>query len=175
MKCENCEKEHDGSYGSGRFCSSKCARGFSTKSKRKEINEKVSKTLKVYDQNYCSICGKEISHKNNTKICFDCRSKYKKYDNQYYYLKDFRKRLKEKAVEYKGGKCVICGYNKSLRALDFHHVDETKKDFSISRNTNRSWESIKKELDKCILVCSNCHREIHDSYIEDVDLSKYLN
>lgn len=45
MKCENCEIEHDGYYGSGRFCSSKCARGFSTKSNRKEINKKVSKTL----------------------------------------------------------------------------------------------------------------------------------
>lgn len=41
-KCENCKNEHDGSYGSGRFCTSKCARGFSTKAKRKEINEKVS-------------------------------------------------------------------------------------------------------------------------------------
>ena len=45
MKCENCEQDHDGSYGSGRFCSTKCSRGFSTKSKRKEINEKVSKAL----------------------------------------------------------------------------------------------------------------------------------
>ena len=43
--CENCKEEHDGNYGSGRFCSSKCARGFATKAKRKEINEKVSKAL----------------------------------------------------------------------------------------------------------------------------------
>jgi Zn finger protein HypA/HybF involved in hydrogenase expression len=45
MKCENCDHDHDGSYGAGRFCSSKCARGFSTKSKRIEISEKVSRTL----------------------------------------------------------------------------------------------------------------------------------
>lgn len=45
MTCENCGKKHDGAYGSGRFCSAKCARGFSTKKKRKEINEKVSKKL----------------------------------------------------------------------------------------------------------------------------------
>jgi len=43
--CENCEKSHDGTYGSGRFCSTKCSRGFSTKAKRKEINEKVSSKL----------------------------------------------------------------------------------------------------------------------------------
>jgi len=46
MKCENCESEHNGDYGSGRFCSSKCARGFSTKEKRQEINEKVGKKLR---------------------------------------------------------------------------------------------------------------------------------
>jgi len=46
LRCENCGKEHDGTYGSGRFCSSKCARGFSTKAKRKEINKKVSISLK---------------------------------------------------------------------------------------------------------------------------------
>ncbi len=46
MYCENCEKEHEGSYGSGRFCCCKCARGFATKNKRKEINEKVSQKLK---------------------------------------------------------------------------------------------------------------------------------
>jgi len=45
MYCENCEKEHDGSYGSGRFCDKKCACVFSTKSKRKEINAKISETL----------------------------------------------------------------------------------------------------------------------------------
>ena len=45
MKCEYCGKEHDGSYGKGRFCSASCARGFSTKAKRKEINEKVSKKI----------------------------------------------------------------------------------------------------------------------------------
>ena len=52
MICENCKKEHDGSYGSGRFCSSKCARAFSTKIKRKEINEKVSllKENKIHEK-----------------------------------------------------------------------------------------------------------------------------
>jgi hypothetical protein len=46
MKCENCKNGHNGNYGSGRFCSSKCARGFSTKVKRKEINEKISNSMK---------------------------------------------------------------------------------------------------------------------------------
>ena len=50
-KCENCGDEHDGTYGSGRFCSTKCSRGFSTKAKRKEINKKISHTIKSKIEN----------------------------------------------------------------------------------------------------------------------------
>ena len=77
-----------------------------------------------------------------------------------------RKKIKEKAIEYKGGKCVICGYNKCQGALEFHHIDTSKKNFSISSTgMTRSWEKIKIELDKCICVCANCHREIHSGLI----------
>lgn len=73
-----------------------------------------------------------------------------------------RKKLREMAREYKGGKCVICGYKKYSGALDFHHLNPTKKDFGLStRGLTRSWEKIKKEIDKCVLVCANCHRELH--------------
>jgi hypothetical protein len=73
-----------------------------------------------------------------------------------------RKKLKILAVEYKGGKCEKCGYNKFIGALEFHHLDPKEKDFSISDSgSTRSWERLKKELDKCIIVCSNCHKEIH--------------
>lgn len=74
-----------------------------------------------------------------------------------------RERLKINAIEYKGGKCIKCGYNKSNRALTFHHLDPNEKDFGIShKGYTRSWEKIKNELDKCILVCANCHMEIHE-------------
>lgn len=65
-----------------------------------------------------------------------------------------------KMVEYKGGKCEICGYNKCIEALEFHHINPKEKDFSISGGT-KSFNTLKPELDKCILVCANCHREIH--------------
>jgi len=66
------------------------------------------------------------------------------------------------AREYKGGKCMICGYTKYPGSLDFHHLDPKQKEFGISvRGLTRSWEKIRKEIDKCILVCANCHREIH--------------
>ena len=79
----------------------------------------------------------------------------------YRHVKNHRNRLKEKLVEYKGGKCEICGYDKCIEALEFHHLNPEEKDFSISSYSTLSFENLKKEVDKCILVCANCHREIH--------------
>jgi 5-methylcytosine-specific restriction endonuclease McrA len=76
--------------------------------------------------------------------------------------------LKEKAIEYKGGACQECGYNKSTRALEFHHLDPNKKDFGISASGyTRSWEKVKEELNKCVMLCANCHAEKHEE-IENV-------
>jgi hypothetical protein len=73
-----------------------------------------------------------------------------------------RDKLKQKAINYKGGKCEKCGYSKCTAALDFHHVEPEHKDFAIAKSgITRSWDKIKIELDKCILVCANCHREEH--------------
>ncbi len=67
--------------------------------------------------------------------------------------------LKEQAVAYLGGKCRCCGYDKCLASLDFHHRDPREKDFEIGGAT--SWESVMSELQKTLLLCSNCHRETH--------------
>ena len=72
-----------------------------------------------------------------------------------------RRKIKTLAIEYKGGECQICGYKKYPGALDLHHLNPNEKDFGIAdKGYTRSWEIIKAELDKCILVCANCHREI---------------
>jgi DNA-binding CsgD family transcriptional regulator len=78
---------------------------------------------------------------------------------------NYRKRVKQKLVDYKGGKCQICGYNRCIKALEFHHCNPLEKDFTISGKTWK-FETLKKEVDKCILVCSNCHKEIHDGLIK---------
>ena len=73
-----------------------------------------------------------------------------------------RGRLNRKTyVDYKGGKCEKCGYNKCIEALDFHHRDKNGKDLKFK--TIRYWgiEKAKKELDKCVLLCCRCHREEH--------------
>lgn len=73
-----------------------------------------------------------------------------------------QRKFKEKCLSYKGGACERCGYNKCVNALEFHHILSDKKDFNISNCKLTTFnEAIKKELDKCKLLCANCHREIH--------------
>lgn len=77
-------------------------------------------------------------------------------------VKKRRNSLKLKAIEYKGGGCERCGYNKCVGAIEFHHMNPETKSFGIgSSGYTRSWERIKKELDKCNILCANCHREEH--------------
>ncbi|AFH21427.1 HNH endonuclease [Cronobacter phage CR3] len=79
----------------------------------------------------------------------------------------FRRNIKEKAIDYKGGECNVCGYNKCHAALEFHHLDPNEKDFAIGGSgLTRPFKDIKKELDKCVMLCSNCHREVHAGLIE---------
>ena len=72
-----------------------------------------------------------------------------------------RKKIKTLAVEYKGGKCQICGYSKCIGALELHHINSKDKSFGIGeKGYTRSWDKVRNELDKCILLCANCHREV---------------
>ena len=82
--------------------------------------------------------------------------------------------IKQAAVQYLGGKCAICGYDKTLAALEVHHRDPQEKDFVISATLN--WDRIVPELDKCVLLCANCHREVHDGWHPeylDIDDDEY--
>ena len=116
----------------------------------------------------CGRCKEEKSDENFYKrkdsktltcYCKDCLRK-----NSLIRMNIF----KEQCVEYKGGKCEMCGYNYSNAALDFHHIDPNEKEFAIAESKvldfNKHYVKITKELDKCILLCSNCHREIHEEY-----------
>lgn len=104
------------------------------------------------------------------KIHGDIEFRYSKSENRWRCVKcssesvaKRRKELMRKAREYLGGKCSICGYDKCYAALEFHHICGDDKEFGVSsRGTTRSWDKIKNEISKCALVCSNCHRELHN-------------
>lgn len=111
----------------------------------------------------CSVCGinKELtdfyarkrgSSIGKTSMCKVCHNALT--------LKRQRDRKKQ-AIEYKGGKCELCGYSKCQGALEFHHKDPAEKDFILSAGKLTSFNKIKPELDKCMLLCANCHREQH--------------
>ena len=76
--------------------------------------------------------------------------------------------FKKKCVEHKGGKCICCGFDSFMSALEFHHLDPEQKDFNMMRvrstNFNKN-PQVKKELDKCVLLCSNCHRGVHSGEV----------
>jgi transcription elongation factor Elf1 len=90
----------------------------------------------------------------------------RKYTDRAEYLKAAvkkrRKIIRQQAIQYKGGQCQLCGYNKCIEALEFHHF-LGEKNFGISqKGYTRSWEKIQKELEICVLLCANCHREVEN-------------
>lgn len=128
---------------------------------------------KDYYRSYCKQCNSNNTKifrsipKNKDKLSGYGKNHYNKLGNKKKKQEETKKYLiniKEKCVIYKGGKCEICGYNKCINALEFHHKNPLTKDSKLnSRGINRrqSFEKNKVELDKCILVCANCHRELH--------------
>src|SRR5262249_39359493 len=105
----------------------------------------------------CRICGKTFVYNrykgHRRTACNNC-SVHKN-----------RMKVKQWAIEYKGGCCAVCGYNRCMAALQFHHSDTGSKEYTIGGNHTRALESLKKELDKCILLCANCHAEYHAGLI----------
>ena len=81
-----------------------------------------------------------------------------------WHVREHRRRAKLKAVELKGGKCSRCGYKKCIAALAFHHRDPSEKEFDFHYGQHRSWELLIAELEKCDLLCKNCHEEVHEEW-----------
>lgn len=78
-------------------------------------------------------------------------------------VKRWRNNSKDRIVKCMGGMCVSCGYSRCHSALELHHLDPTAKEFTFGsiRANPKSWSSLVEELRKCVLLCSNCHREVH--------------
>ena len=109
----------------------------------------------------CKMCSKSLTSLQKSYCSIECSALGKRLTNKNAVI-TWRNRLKVKAIQYKGGKCHSCGYSKCVRALTFHHLNPNEKDFGISSGDCRSWSKVKDELDKCVLLCANCHAEEHD-------------
>lgn len=117
------------------------------------------------NESNCIVCGSLLRGKQ-TKFCsFVCKNKH---HQSYEAQKDRGLTKKLKLIEMAGGRCSICGYEKNLAALAFHHLDSTEKDFKLDMRSlsNRGLKMILAELDKCILVCHNCHSELHNPHLD---------
>jgi len=106
----------------------------------------------------CNLCSKKINKKQKNKgRCGSCNTKVRRYVAKSY------------AVEYLGSECKCCGWSGDISGFDFHHRIPKEKEFCINALTvaNKSWEEVKKELDKCDLLCALCHRIKHSDYQND--------
>lgn len=157
--CIICGKEFDAIRSTKKYCSQECSntarriRYAEHKPTSKSSSEKVNNC----SERACLICGKTFKPKtaaaNQRQCCYDCMP-----DGTQLRRGDFLAKIKS----VRGGKCERCGYNTCLKALEFHHLDPTKKDFTISNDHFKLIDAVE-ESKKCILLCANCHRELHDN------------
>lgn len=154
ITCKWCNQKFEAKNRNAKYCSRSCQ----SKASRYRLKNGINAL-----EHICPKCNNTFIVKNNAfnrRYCYECVPKIPKSGAEN------RKIIKKWAIEYKGGKCYKCGYNKCIEALEFHHLNPNEKDFIISdRNLILDWNIIKKELDKCELVCANCHREIHSKEI----------
>lgn len=112
----------------------------------------------------CEICTNKFDTNSATRIyCYNCSgdSTRTNVNTRKHQKTILRRNMKKQAVKILGGKCQICGYNRCIDALEFHHDNPQEKEFKLGSGNTMSWQQYKNEALKCILVCSNCHKEIH--------------
>jgi hypothetical protein len=116
----------------------------------------------------CKICGKPLRGKQ-TKFCsIGCKNDFHQgYPGQR--ARGIKRKLE--LVQQLGGKCMRCGYNKNLAALTFHHTGEKNHKLDARNLSNRSIESVMKEFSTCVLLCQNCHMEIHNPHLNMATIS----
>jgi DNA polymerase II large subunit len=110
----------------------------------------------------CKLCNKpfkDYQQRNRTR-CGSCNTKIRRF------------RAKAAAVKYLGGKCKKCGWEGNQAALQFHHKNSNEKEFNIGNVANKSWDVILQEMQKCILLCANCHAIHHSTKNDKVFLAE---
>lgn len=117
------------------------------------------------NRKYCMQCSPFGAH--NTKKLESSKPESKRVGAN---VAKRRKKIRDDAIAFLGGRCIKCGYNRCYRALCFHHKNPEEKEFNIS-SVGKSWDSVLAEAKKCILVCHNCHMELHDNLWQLEDIS----
>jgi hypothetical protein len=99
-----------------------------------------------------------------------CKKEHREYSRQYHQkhkeernrkAREKRRQNKLKAVDYKGGRCEDCKQSFHPAVYDFHHINPEEKDVALGTLMNWNWGRQQEELDKCVLLCANCHRLRH--------------
>lgn len=158
MKCRHCGNEFIQKRKKSVCCSQTC--------RMRLVHGWPCYTEISNNKKYCSSCkqilditmfykvkhGVKFGTKRLRSWCITCNKKYVNRSTRNY---------KKEIVDFMGGKCCKCGYDKCIHALDIHHLDPLQKDPKFKQLRNILSDDLKKELEKCILVCANCHREIH--------------
>ena len=112
----------------------------------------------------CEICSEKFDSNCKSRIyCYKCSGDSTRLNNKTrkHQKTLLRRSMKLQAIKLLGGKCSICGYDRCIDALEFHHENPKEKEFKLGSGNTMSWKEYKTEALKCILVCSNCHKEIH--------------
>lgn len=108
------------------------------------------------------IIQKECDHHGMTEYILEGRGTYRCRRCRSERVSRWRKNSKANLVSEFGGKCKICNYDRCIANMVFHHVDPTKKDFTIAaKGQIYAYERLRKEASKCVLLCCRCHGEVH--------------
>ena len=113
----------------------------------------------------CIVCARLLSGRQRKFCSRECKNKSGNLNHQSYQAQQKRGRIRKlELVRMNQGACENCGYDRNYAALEFHHLDSDTKSFQLDLRSlsNRKWSVIEKEAKKCILLCSNCHAELHN-------------
>lgn len=167
--CESCGVNHDGSFGSGRFCSRGCA---NRRNHSNETKDKISDSVKVHNMNRynyeysCPVCGRYWHSKRKVKgdgrptTCKNCKRNVKRRNDNAKSIKDLSKRTVSKIFRRAEYSCVLCGWDKSV--CDIHHIIGIKNGGTDDMNN-------------LIGICPNCHRVIHSEKEYDISFLNKLS
>ena len=166
IKCVVCGREVEAQKSTKKYCSKECSNAARRiKWANRPKNEKEQKLM---PEKICPICNNTFRPKsaaaNQRTCCYSCMP-----DGTQLTRGGFLAKIKES----RGGKCIRCGYSTCIKALEFHHLDPRQKDFTISNDRFKIADAVA-ESKKCILLCSNCHKELHNNLwdIEELKLEE---